>query len=70
MLRKNDKFFIKTCIDADNARSIVEIGSSTGYCTFLRGNLIIQRSKKQNIVKRSSVEFEFRTMTQYANYYG
>ena len=30
--------------------------SNIGYCTFVGGNLVTLRSKKQNVVSRSSVE--------------
>ena len=33
-----------------------------GYCTFLGGNLVTWRSKKQNVVERSSAKAEFRSM--------
>ena len=36
--------------------------STTGYCTFLGGNLVFWRSKKQNVVARSSAKAEFRAM--------
>nr|CAN67601.1 hypothetical protein VITISV_032935 [Vitis vinifera] len=43
---------------------ILEVSwSTTGYCTFVWGNLVTWRSKKQNIVARSSVEIEFRAMS-------
>ncbi|RVW24991.1 Retrovirus-related Pol polyprotein from transposon TNT 1-94 [Vitis vinifera] len=38
--------------------------STSRYCTFLRGNLVTWRSKKQNVVARSSAETEFRAMAQ------
>ncbi|GAU47849.1 hypothetical protein TSUD_404260 [Trifolium subterraneum] len=37
--------------------------STSGYFTFVGGNLVTRRSKKQNAVARSSAEAEFRGMT-------
>ena len=48
--------------DADYAGSLVDRRSSSRYCTFLGGNLVTWRSKKQNVVARSSAESEFRSM--------
>ena len=55
---------MKVYTDADYARSIVDRRSTTGYCMFLGGNLETRRSKKQNVVARSSAEAEFRAMAQ------
>ena len=38
--------------------------STIGYCTFIGGNLVTWRSKKQNVVVRSSAESEFRATAQ------
>jgi hypothetical protein len=48
-------------IDADWARSFDQ-KSTTGYCTFVGGNLAIWKSKKQNVIARSSVEIEYRAI--------
>ena len=37
--------------------------STSGYFTFVGGNLVTWKSKKQNVVARSSAEAEFRGMT-------
>ncbi|CAL5338710.1 unnamed protein product [Camellia sinensis] len=50
--------------DADWAGSIEDRRSTTGYCTFVWGNLVTWKSKKQNVVARSSAEAEFRAVAQ------
>ena len=50
--------------DTDYIGSIVDRRSITGYCTFLGGNLVTWRSKKQNVVSRSCVESKFRAIAQ------
>ena len=42
--------------------SLLDRRSTTGYCTFLRGNLVSSRSKKQNVVAQSSAKAQFRAM--------
>ena len=46
---------------ADYAGSLVDRRSSSRYCTFIGENLVTWRSKKQNVVARSSTESEFRS---------
>ncbi|KAI5345136.1 hypothetical protein L3X38_013013 [Prunus dulcis] len=51
-------------IDVDWASSVNDRRSTSGYFTFVGGNLVTWRSKKQKMVSRSSVEAEYRGMAQ------
>ena len=64
LFKKGKKLFMKIYTDVDYAGSIADKRSTTGYCMFLGGNLVTWRSKKQNVVARSSAEEEFRAMAQ------
>ena len=50
--------------DADWAGNITDRRSTSGYFTFVGGNLVTWRSKKQNVVARSNAEAEYRGMAQ------
>ncbi|XP_020580984.1 uncharacterized protein LOC110025061 [Phalaenopsis equestris] len=64
LFKRNDTLTLKAYTDADYAGSIVDRRSTTRYCTFLGGNLVTWRSKKQNVVTWSSAESEFRAIAQ------
>ncbi|BBH05273.1 ABC-2 type transporter family protein [Prunus dulcis] len=48
----------------DWAGNVTDRKSTSGYFTFVGGNLVTWRSKKQNVVALSSAEAEFRGMTK------
>lgn len=50
--------------DADWAGNVLDRRSTAGYFTFVGGNLVTWRSKKQNVVALSSAEAEFRGMVK------
>jgi hypothetical protein len=52
--------------DADWAGSF-DKKSTTGFCTFVGGNLVTWKSKKQNVIARSSAEAEYRAMASTAS---
>ncbi|RVX16933.1 Retrovirus-related Pol polyprotein from transposon RE1 [Vitis vinifera] len=54
---------IEVYTDADWAGAVDDRRSTSGYFTFVGGNLMTWKSKKQNVVARSSAEAEFRGMT-------
>ncbi|KAM2011996.1 hypothetical protein ACFX1T_023902 [Malus domestica] len=57
---KNGHLNVEGYTDADWAGSIIDRRSTSGYFTFVGGNLVTWRSKKQKVVARSSAEAEFR----------
>ncbi|KAM1986928.1 hypothetical protein ACFX15_034261 [Malus domestica] len=57
---KNRHLEIKGYTDADWAGNITDRRSTSGYFTFVGGNLVTWRSKKQNVVARSTAEAEYR----------
>lgn len=62
--KKNEKKVVEVYTNADWAGSREYRRSTTSYCTFVWENLVTWRSKKQNVVARSSAEAEFRIVTQ------
>ncbi|XP_047172331.1 uncharacterized mitochondrial protein AtMg00810-like [Vigna umbellata] len=64
LFKKNEKLNLEAYTDVDYAGPLIDRRSTTGYCTFLGGNLVIWKSKKQNVVSRSSAKSEFRALAQ------
>lgn len=64
LFSQHDHLKIEAYIDADWAGSISDRRSMSGYCTFVGGNFVTWRSKKQSVVARSRAEVEFRAMAQ------
>lgn len=62
LLKERGSMTLETYTDADYAGSLVDKRSTSGYCTFLGGNLVTWKSKKQSVVARSSAESEVRLM--------
>ncbi|KAA0045052.1 Cysteine-rich RLK (receptor-like protein kinase) 8 [Cucumis melo var. makuwa] len=63
MFRKTNRKTIEAYTDSDWAESVIDRKSTSSYCTFVWGNLVTWRSKKQSVVARSSVEAEYRAMS-------
>lgn len=61
MFEKWNHLQIEVYTDVDWAGSLTNRRLTSGYCTFVRGNLVTWRSKKQSLVARSSAEAEFRS---------
>ena len=59
--------FVTDFSDADWAGCHSDRRSTSGYCTFVGGNLVTWRSKKQNVVPRSSAEAEYCVMAHTAS---
>jgi hypothetical protein len=56
LFKRTRGLVLEAYTDADYVGSIVDRRLTSGYCTFLGGNLVTWRSKKKNVVARSSAE--------------
>ena len=63
MFKKNAASDFEVYVDADYAGSMTYRRSTSGYCSYVWGNLVTWRSKKQTIVSRNSTEAELRSIT-------
>ncbi|KAA0054995.1 putative mitochondrial protein [Cucumis melo var. makuwa] len=61
--RKTDRRCFEAYTDSNWTRSIVDRKSTSGYCTFVWGNLVTWRSKKRGVVARSSTKAEYMAMS-------
>ncbi|RVW73428.1 Retrovirus-related Pol polyprotein from transposon RE1 [Vitis vinifera] len=64
LFKNNNTLALEANTEANYADSLVDRRSTIGNCTFLGGNLVTWKSKKQNVVARSSAESEFRAIAQ------
>ncbi|XP_019099627.1 PREDICTED: uncharacterized protein LOC109132466 [Camelina sativa] len=64
---KNDNTEIVGYCDADYNGDTLDRRSTTRYCTFIGGNLVTWKSKKQKVVSCSSAEAEYRAMRKLTN---
>lgn len=62
--KKHGHLKISEYTDADWAGNVTDKKSMAGYFTFVGGNLVTWRSKKQNVVALSSAESEFQGMSK------
>jgi hypothetical protein len=62
LYRPHGNLKVECYTDADWAGSLEDRKSTSGYCSFVGGNLVTWRSKKQSVVARSTAEAEFRAM--------
>lgn len=62
MFSKHNHVDVSGYTDADWVGCIIDRKSTSGYFTFLGGNLVIWRSKKQKVVVRSNAEAGYRGM--------
>ncbi|XP_010255663.1 PREDICTED: uncharacterized protein LOC104596281 [Nelumbo nucifera] len=63
LFEKHGHLKVEVYTDVGWAGAVDDRKSTNGYCTFVRGNLITWRSKKQSVVAKSSAEVEYRAVS-------
>jgi len=63
LYKKHENLKLECYIDDDYVGALTDRRPTSGFCTLLGGNIVTWRSKKHNVVSRSSTEAEFRSMT-------
>ncbi|CAL8163237.1 unnamed protein product [Prunus armeniaca] len=67
IMKNNGHTQIMAYNDADWAWNAIDRKSTTCYCTFVGGNIVTWKSKKQNVIARSSAEAKYRAMASTAS---
>ncbi|XP_070672124.1 secreted RxLR effector protein 161-like [Malus domestica] len=62
IMKNNGSNHILAYTDANWVGNALDRKSTTGFCTFVGGNLVTWKSKKQTVIARSSAEAEYRAM--------
>lgn len=71
LFSQNNHTEVEAYTNADWAGSVIDRRSTSGYCSFVGGNLVTWRSKKQSVVARSSAEQSLGLwLMGYVSYYG
>ena len=60
--KKGDRRTIEAYTDTGWVGSVIDRRLVSGYCTFVWGNFVTWRSKKQSVVARNSAEAEYWAM--------
>lgn len=70
LFSKNGHFQIEGYSNVDWANSPINIRFTVGFYTFIGGNLITWKNKKQSMMARSSAKAEYKGMTHITCYSG
>jgi hypothetical protein len=68
--KKNNQLNVDGYTNTDWAGNVSDRKSASGYFTFIGGNLVTLRSKKQKVMALSSAEAEFQGMAKGLSFFG